>query len=104
MKQTTDALCMCNNFFLMNQDPFNCRIDRTIHEVCASFQTSRRLFLGLSASTIHAQRKCLFLLTLQAIHCFSSMCELITMAGSNFSDSEILWGREVIERKPRISF
>ena len=42
---------MCNNYFLMNQDSFNCRIDRTMHEVCISFQTSRKVFLGLSAST-----------------------------------------------------
>ena len=37
---------MCNNYFLMNQDSFNCRIDRTMHEVCISFQTSRKVFLG----------------------------------------------------------
>ena len=62
------------------------RIDRTIHEVCISFQLSRRVFLGLSAATIHAQRKCLFLLFKRYIDCFSSMRELITMAGSNFLD------------------
>ena len=38
-----------------------CRIDRTIHEVHISFQISRKVFLGLSASAIHAQRKCVFL-------------------------------------------
>ena len=33
------------------------RIDRTIHEVYISFQISRKVFLGLSASNIHTQRK-----------------------------------------------
>ena len=41
----------------------NCRIDRTIHKVLyiqyISFQISHRVFLGLSAPTIRAQRKCL---------------------------------------------
>ena len=78
---------MCNNYFLMNQDPFNCRIDRTIHEVCISFQTSRKVFLGLSAST-NTRKESVFSFKLfkRYIDCFSSMCELITMAGSNFSD------------------
>ena len=45
-----------------------CRIDRTIREVYISFQISRKVFLGLSALTIYAQRKCRsFKLTLQTI-------------------------------------
>ena len=39
----------------------NCRIDCTIQEVYISFQISRKVFQGLSASTIHAERKCLLL-------------------------------------------
>ena len=39
----------------------NCCIDRTMHEVYVSFQISRKFFLVLSGSTIHAQRKRLFL-------------------------------------------
>ena len=38
-----------------------CRIDRTIHEVYISFKMSRKVFLNLSVSTIHAQKKRLFL-------------------------------------------
>ena len=39
----------------------NCRIDRhkVLHIQYISFQISHRVFLGLSASTIRAQRKCL---------------------------------------------
>ena len=37
-------------------EPLNCRIDRTISEVCISFQIPR-VFLGLSSSKIHAQKK-----------------------------------------------
>ena len=39
----------------------NCRIDRhkVLHIQCISFQISHRVFLGLSASTSRAQRKCL---------------------------------------------
>ena len=36
------------------------RIDHTKHKVYISFQTSRRVFVGLSAPTIRSQRKCLF--------------------------------------------
>ena len=35
----------------------DCRIDRTVRKVYISFQISRRVFLGPSALTVHAQRK-----------------------------------------------
>ena len=40
------------------------------------------------------------------IDCFSFMCKLITMVGSNFLHrcKKIPWGREVMEWKPQISF
>ena len=36
---------------------------------------------------------------------FSSMCELMTMAGSNFLDGckKILWGKLVMKRKPYVN-
>ena len=37
-----------------------CRTDRTIHEVYISFQIYRKVFLGLSVSTIYAQKKTSF--------------------------------------------
>ena len=39
-----------------------------MHEVYVSFQISRKVFLVLSGSTIHAQKKRLFLKTLQTMH------------------------------------
>ena len=36
-------------------EPLNCHIDCTIHKVCIS--VSHRVFLGVSTSTIHLQRK-----------------------------------------------
>ena len=65
---------------------FRQRVDRTIHEIYYSFQISRQVFRGLSASTIPAERKWCFKLFKLYIDCFSSMCELITMAASNFLD------------------
>ena len=40
---------------------FRQRVDRTIHEIYYSFQISRQVFRGLSASTIPAERKCFLL-------------------------------------------
>ena len=61
IKKTTDELLII--FFsiteLFFRQRITCRIDRTIQEVYISSQISRKVFLGLSASTIHAQRKCL---------------------------------------------
>ena len=77
-----------HEYFLITIEPLNCHIDRTIQQVCTSFQLSHRVFLGLSASIIHVQRKCLFLeLFKRYIDWFSSMCKLITMAGSNFLEA-----------------
>ena len=71
-KQTTDEQ---HEYFLIMMELFRqrttCRIDCTIHEVYISFQISRKVLIDLSASTIHAQRKCFCLLTLQTIHLFS---------------------------------
>ena len=48
---------------------------------------SRKVFLGLSASTIHAQKNVFsFKLFKRYIDRFSFMWQLITMAGSNFLD------------------
>ena len=85
----------------------DCRIDRIIREVYISFQISRRVFLGLSALTIHAQRKCLFLLTLQTIHWLFFLHAQADHDGrEQFLRlmQKVLWGREVMERKPPISF
>ena len=64
--------------------------DRTIHEVYISFQISQRVFF-FSASTIHAQwKKLSFPLNSSndtLIVFLSCMCELISMAGSNFLDA-----------------
>ena len=70
-KQTTDE--QHEYFVIMMELQFcqriTCHIDCTIiHEVYISFQISRKDLIDLSASTIHAQRKCLFLLTPQTIH------------------------------------
>ena len=58
-KQTTDESYMST---FLSRKPFfqhiNCRIHRTIHEISQIF---RRGFLGLSASAIRPQRKCLVL-------------------------------------------
>ena len=63
--------------------------DRTIHKVYISFQISQRVFF--SASTIHAQwKKLSFPLNSSndtLIVFLSCMCELISMAGSNFLDT-----------------
>ena len=71
-KQTTDEQ---HEYFLIMIEMFHqnitCRIDCTTHEVYFSFQISRKVLIDLSASTIHAKRKCLFVLTLQTIHWFS---------------------------------
>ena len=71
-KQTTDEQ---HEYFLIMMEMFHqqitCRIDCTTHEVYFSFQISRKVLIDLSASTIHAKRKCLFVLTLQTIHWFS---------------------------------
>lgn len=78
-------LYVWSEYFLTTMEPLICRIYvyRTIHKVFISFQMSRRVFFGLSALTINMQRKCLsFKLFKQYIDCFTSMCELITMAGS----------------------
>ena len=68
-KQTTDEQ---HEYFLIMMELFRqrttCCIDCTVHKVYISFQISRKVLIDLSASTIHAQRKCLFLLTLQTIH------------------------------------
>ena len=73
-KQTTDEQ---HEYFLIMMELFRqrttCCIDCTIHEVYISFQISRKVLIDLSASTIHAQRKSLFLLTLQTIHWFFSL-------------------------------
>ena len=65
-KQTTDELNMSKLIFSSRWNRFvsvfkNCCIDRTMHEVYVSFQISRKVFLVLSGSTTHAQRKRLFL-------------------------------------------
>ena len=39
----------------------NCRIDCTLHKVYISLQIFLKVSLGLAASIIYAQRKCLFL-------------------------------------------
>ena len=63
---------------------------------------SHRVCLGLSASNIRAQRKVLGLKLFKLYtDCFSSICELITMAGQM---QNILWGRKVMVCKPHISF
>ena len=47
-------------YFHITLEPLrNSRIDRTKQEVCITFQISRRVFLDFSATTIHAQRRCL---------------------------------------------
>ena len=73
-KQTTDEQ---HEYFLIMMELFRqrttCCIDCTIHEVYISFQISRKVLIDLSASTIHAQRKSLFLLTLQTIHWLFSL-------------------------------
>ena len=73
-KQTTDEQ---HEYFLIMMELFRqrttCCVDCTIHEVYISFQISRKVLIDLSASTIHAQRKCLFLLTLQTIHWLFSL-------------------------------
>ena len=59
-KQTTDEL----NMSISDHDiieMFRQRVDRTIHEIYYSFQISRQVFQGLSASTIPAERNCFFL-------------------------------------------
>ena len=70
-KQTTDEQ---HEYFLIMMEMFHqqitCRMDCTTHEVYFSFQISRKVLIDLSASTIHAKRKCLFVLTLQTIHWF----------------------------------
>ena len=63
------------------------RIDHTKHEVYISFQASRRVFLGLSASTIHSQRNVFSFK--RCIHCFSPMCELISLTGSRELSSSL---------------
>ena len=73
-----------------------------------SFQISRKVFLGLSASTIHAQRKCLLfeLNSSNELFFLHVRTDHVTMAAGNFLDGckKILWDRELMEWKPHISF
>ena len=77
-KQTTDELNMSKLIFSSRWNRFvsvfkNCCIDRTMHEVYVSFQIARKVFLVLSASTIHAQESVFsFKLFKRYIYCFSS--------------------------------
>ena len=74
-------------YFLITEEPLYCRIDRTIHEVYISFQISRRVFQGLlPRQSTHKQSVFSSILFRYYLDCFSSMCELITMARSNFLD------------------
>ena len=64
--QTADELNMSKLIFSSRWNRFvsvfkNCCIDRTMYEVYVSFQISRKVFVVLSGSTIHAQKKRLFL-------------------------------------------
>ena len=61
------------------------RIDRTIHEVCISFQISR-MFLGLSASKIHAQKNYFLLNFSNNTLIVFLHGQQITIGGSNFLD------------------
>ena len=47
----TNNRCTLHEYFLITMEPLNCRIDGTIHEAFISFQISRRVFPGPSAST-----------------------------------------------------
>ena len=94
-------------YFLITKEPLNSHIDRTIQQVCTSFQLSHRVFLGLSASIIHVQRKCLFLWTLQTIHWLIFLHVQADHDGRKQflrSMQKILWSREVMQQKPRKSF
>ena len=96
-----------HEYFLITIEPLNCHIDRTIQQVCTSFQLSHRVFLGLSAWIIHVQRKCLFLWTLQTIHWLIFLHVQADHDGRKQflrSMQKILWSREVMQRKPRKSF
>ena len=74
-------------YFLITEEPLYCHIDRTIHEVYISFQISRRVFQGLLPRQF-TRKQSVFssVLFKYYLDCFSSMCELITMARSNFLD------------------
>ena len=62
-KQTTNELNMSISFHngSVSSVYYCCIVDRTLHKVYISFQISCKVFLGLAASIIYAQRKCLFL-------------------------------------------
>ena len=67
----------------------NCCIDHTLHKVYNSFQISCKVFLGLCASKNLCTKKVSSPLNSSNnlwINCFSSICKLITMVGSNFVD------------------
>ena len=78
-------------YFLIKIEPFcqhiNCGgIDRTIHKVYISSQNmSCRDITQLNA---HKEIVFSFKLFKRYIDCFSSMCQLITMAGSNLLDAK----------------
>ena len=80
-----------------------CRIDRTIHEVYISFQISRKVFLGLSVSTIHAQKNVFsFQLFNDTLIVFPVQKSSPCMAGSSLRRMQkILCGiyRDAMERK-----
>ena len=74
-------------------------LQNTKFSLYISFQMSRRVFLGLSTTTIYVHKKCFcfcsvlfclfvfsFKLFRRYIDYFSSFCELITVGGSNLSD------------------
>ena len=74
-----------------------------MHEVYVSFQISRKVFLVLSGSTIHAQKKRLFLKTLQTMHLLFLLHVRTDHDGGKqmqlLKRMQNLWGRKVMERK-----
>ena len=82
-------------------------INSRLHEVCISFQISRRVS-GLAASTIRSQRNCLFQLNSlnDTLIVFSSMCELIpcTQTLFYFSFRSFRKHRRARKRKKSIFF